>query len=99
MLASTTPSVKASVVLPPVLEKIAVCESQNFPMAKNASSTASGRFQFIKSSWEYYGKKLWGDDWIKKDILDWDDNTELALYVYGKNGTKDWLASASCWDS
>jgi hypothetical protein len=92
-VATTTPPV----VLPPLLEKIAWCESRNNPKAKNRYSTASGRFQFLKGSWAYYGKKLWGDELVNKDVFDYEDNTELALYVYKRNGTSDWLESKPCW--
>jgi hypothetical protein len=85
------------IVLPTVLANIAKCESQNKAWAKNASSTASGRFQFIKKSWNYYGYELWGSDLVNKNVFDFDDNTELALYVYKRNGTRDWLASKHCW--
>lgn len=80
-----------------ILAKISWCESRNDPKAKNASSSASGKFQFIRSSWEHYGKQLWGGDWVNKDVFNEKDNEELAGYVYDKNGTVDWLASAECW--
>lgn len=81
----------------PILGKIAICESSNDPNAKNPNGTASGRFQFIHSSWVYYGHKLWGDNFVNKNIFDWNDNTELANYVFLLNGTSDWIASESCW--
>ncbi len=90
-IASTTPVVES---LPPIM---AWCESHNNPRAKNAYSTASGRFQFLSGSWYYYGKQLWGDEFYDKSVWDYDDSTELALYVYKKNGVKDWSASSSCW--
>lgn len=94
-----TTALKAPERIPinPVLENIGKCESNNNPKAKNPNSSASGRFQFIKSSWEYYGKQLWGDELKNKDVFEWDDNTELAEYVYSKNGTKDWESSKLCW--
>lgn len=102
-IATTTPVIvdikPVAETLPPILEKIAWCESRNIATAKNPHSTASGRFQFLNGSWNYYGKKLWGDDLIKKDKLNYQDSTELALYVYKLNGTKDWLASVKCWGS
>ena len=82
------------------MERIAYCESKNVATAKNPTSSASGRFQFLKSSWEYYGKRLWGSDWVKKDVFNYDDNTELAYYVFSINGYKDWEAdpaSVACW--
>jgi hypothetical protein len=92
-----TSSLQAIKPLPVVLERIALCESRNNPKAKNPTSSASGRFQFIKSSWKHYGKQLWGDKWIEKNVFDYEDNTELAVYVYKKNGTRDWNASNECW--
>lgn len=80
-----------------LFEKIAWCESKNDPKAKNAYSTASGRFQFLNSSWEYYGKQYWGDKFYQKNVFDYDDNTALAWYVYMKNGTSDWEESRPCW--
>ncbi len=93
-IASTTPVVES---LPSIMERVAWCESHNNPQAKNKYSSASGRFQFIWGTWYSYGLQLWGEDFYQKNIWDYDDNTELALYVYKKNGTKDWNASKSCW--
>ncbi len=80
-----------------LFNRIASCESKNDPHARNPNSTASGRFQFLWSSWNYYGKQLWGEDFYKKNIFDYNDSTELAWYVFQKNGTKDWDASKKCW--
>lgn len=80
-----------------VLEAVAWCESRNNPLAKNPNSSASGRFQFIKSSWNYYGKKLWGDELKNKNVFDYKDNTELAIWVYNRNGLVDWEESKPCW--
>lgn len=81
----------------PLFEAIALCESNNVATAKNPKSTAKGRFQFLNSSWNYYGKQLWGEELKNKNVLDYDDNTELAWYVFQKNGTSDWLESKPCW--
>jgi hypothetical protein len=90
-------SPKTIVDVSPILGVIGACESGNNPLAKNRYSSASGRFQFIKSSWEYYGKELWGADWVNHNIFSWNDNTELANFVYLRNGTSDWLESKPCW--
>jgi hypothetical protein len=98
---SSTPTVLVPVLDYPkplsVFERIAKCESQNNPLARNPNSTASGKYQFLKSSWEHYGKQLWGDNLKNHDVFDETDNTILAAYVYGKSGTSDWLPSKFCW--
>lgn len=78
--------------------RIGLCESNADLHAKNPYSTASGEFQFIWSSWNHYGKELWGSKFYEKNI--WStDNRELAWYVYSKYGTRDWLSSKSCWST
>lgn len=80
-----------------VFEAIAKCESQNNPLIKNKFSTASGRFQFLWGTWYNRGRELWGKEFYEKNIWDYDDNTELAWYVYTKYGTGDWNESKTCW--
>lgn len=102
-IATTTPSIGPNLVitatLPSILENIALCESNNVANAKNPNSSASGRFQFLDSSWKYYGKKLWGENFEKKNKLNFEDSTDLAVYVYGIDGVKPWLSSQECWKS
>lgn len=80
-----------------IMEYVAYCESRNDPLAKNPNSSASGRFQFLKSSWNYYGTKLWGSELKNKNVFDYKDNTELAMWVYERNGLSDWQESKPCW--
>lgn len=76
--------------------KIADCESDFNPKNKNPRSTASGVFQFLRGSWNYYGTQLWGS--MKgKDVFNAEQNIELAMYVMSKRGTVDWNASRYCW--
>lgn len=84
-------------VLDATLERIAVCESNNNPNARNPDSSASGRFQFLTGTWEYYGKQLWGASFAAKDVFSIEDNTELAYYVVSINGYTDWASSKPCW--
>lgn len=86
----------------PLFEEIAKCESHNDPLAKNPTSTGKGRFQFLDGTWKGYAPQLWGDDWVNKKVLDYDDNTDLAWFVYTTYGTRDWEAdpkSYDCWKS
>lgn len=80
------------------MERIAWCESRNNPLARNPTSSAKGRFQFLDSSWKYYGLKYWGSSFYEKDVFDYSDNTELAYWVASENqGFTDWDESKKCW--
>lgn len=86
----------------PLFNKIGYCESKNIATAKNPGSTAKGRFQFLDGTWKWYAPKLWGADWINKDPYNYQDNTDLAWFVYTNYGTSDWEAdpkSYNCWKS
>ncbi len=80
-----------------VLDTIALCESGNNAKAQNKYSSASGRFQFLWSTWNHYGKEYWGNDFYEKNIFNYQDSTDLATYVVSKYGTKDWNESKPCW--
>lgn len=86
----------------PLFNKIGICESKDDPVAKNPYSSAKGRFQFLDGTWKWYAPKLWGDDWVNKNVLSYQDNTDLAWFVYTNFGTGDWEAdpkSYECWKS
>lgn len=86
----------------PLFNKIAWCESQNNELATNPESTAKGRFQWLDGSWKYYAPKLWKEDWQTKNVLNYQDNTDLSWFVYTTYGTRDWEAdpkSYDCWKS
>lgn len=75
---------------------IACAESNFIETAKNTNSTASGIYQWIDSSWRYYGEKYWGT-LTGRDRFNADDNIELAMIVLSKRGTTDWDASKHIW--
>ena len=76
-----------------ILERIAQCESKwvmKWNYLHNVRPdyyTAFGYFQIIKTHELKYGI----------DRTDPKGNIDLAVLLYRKNGTSDWLASASCW--
>ena len=82
--------------LPSLLGKIATCESGGDLHAKNPTSSALGKYQFLNGSWDSYGKELWGST-EGHNIFSEKDQDELALFVYEKYGTTPWLASKDCW--
>lgn len=93
-VATSTPVVEKHT--DPLFEMIGWCESHGDIHSKNTGSSASGEFQFLWGSWNYYGKMFWGKDFYSKNIWS-NDNRELAWFVYKKYGTRDWESSKSCW--
>jgi hypothetical protein len=90
-------SVGVQKAIPSVLERIAICESRNVATAKNPASSASGRFQITRGSWEAYGTLLWGST-KGHEVFNYQDNTDLAVFMYEKEGTSPWRDSAYCWE-
>ena len=74
--------------------KIAKCESNLIPTAKNKTSSASGIFQFLNSTFSMVQKELGR----KLDVFNPVHNAEAAAYLYSKQGIKPWLASRNCWE-
>lgn len=80
-----------------IAKRIVDAESGGRYQAENGSSTATGCFQFINGTWRNYGKKLWGDEFYKKNIYNPKDNVELGMWTLKMKGTTDWDASKSVW--
>lgn len=74
-----------------ILDKIAKCESGGNYKAKNPKSTASGKYQFLDSTWANYKGYKHAKD-APASVQE-----ERALIEYKKNGTRPWNASKSCW--
>lgn len=67
------------------------CESGGDPRAQNPSSSASGLFQFIDSTWRGLG----GSGSAKDASVD--EQYRMAEKLYAQSGTSPWNASKSCW--
>ena len=87
--------------LPPVMQRIAQCESGNRQFAKNGQvitngnkngSVDIGKFQINLSIWGAKATEL-GLDLTKEE-----DNTNFALYLYENLGTEPWVWSKHCWN-
>lgn len=75
--------------------RIAKCESGYNQYSKNKSSTASGVFQYLASTWK-------GTDQGKAgmSVFDPDANVKAAVsYIAIHKSTSPWNASRSCWSS
>jgi nucleoid-associated protein YgaU len=77
-----------------VLDEIARCESGGSYTAQNPSSSASGKYQFIDSTWRAYR----GDSSAAraKDASPAEQEA-AARRLYAAQGTTPWNASKSCW--
>ncbi|GAB3581281.1 transglycosylase family protein [Calidifontibacter terrae] len=82
--------------LPTVLTKIRYCESGNNYSAQNPSSTASGAYQFLDSTWRGLSASA-GYSHAKDAPQSVQD--AAALELYNSSGTAPWAASQSCWGS
>jgi hypothetical protein len=74
-----------------LLNRIAFCES-GWRMIKNRRSTAFGYFQIIDGS-----ERLTPQYRSGLSKTDPYANIDMALYLYGRQGTLPWLASRRCW--
>lgn len=78
----------------PVLEAIKQCESGGDYAAQNPTSTASGAYQFLDSTWQGmdaaagYARAIDAPESVQD---------AAAIELYTEQGTTPWLASASCW--
>lgn len=84
--------------LPPVLLKIAYCESGNRQFKASGEMVVGdqnpddwGRFQINRKAHQAEADKL------GYDLRTWEGNTAFALWLYEREGTWPWRYSASCW--
>lgn len=83
---------KAAGVDPSLAVRVAECESGVNPEAKNPTSTATGLYQFLESTWRHIGAETKGLDRRNPE-----DN--LAMFLKHFPGSPGWWAeSQHCWD-
>lgn len=75
----------------PVMVRIAKAESSFNPNAKNSSSTATGLFQILVGTWEYYD--------CKGSRTDAPSNIACARKIYEDSGTLAWKSSRAVWEN
>ena len=75
--------------------RIAKCESGFKADAQNKTSTASGVFQFLTSTFTQQAEAH-GLRWTDKN--DAETQAELAAHMIAEGGLRHWNASKDCWD-
>ena len=85
-------------ILPPVMQRIAQCESQNQHFTKDGKVLRGkwnphdmGLFQINTVVW---GKKA---EELGYDIRTQEGNEQMARYIFENYGSVPWQASAKCW--
>ena len=82
---------------PGVADAIAICESGNTNVDRQATdgaSTASGYYQFVNDTWRAHGGREFAPRAVQATKT---EQTVVFERVYAANGLKDWEASRSCW--
>lgn len=90
MVGSTALEAHADVDWGPLIS----CESGGNARAQNPSSTASGLFQFLDTSWAAYGGTKYAAR--AKDATP-AQQYEIANHAYAVSGLTPWTASKGCW--
>lgn len=79
-----------------VLERIAQCESGGDYTAENPRSSASGKYQFLASTWHDGGyAERYGVAHASEATPE--QQEEAARELYAASGTRPWNASKHCW--
>lgn len=75
-----------------IRDRIAWCESRNNPRAVNRSSGASGKYQFMRSTWH----AVTG---LPGDAADYPEAVQDHAFdlLYASSGTRPWASSKTCW--
>ena len=78
------------------LAAIKFCESSNNYQAQNPSSTASGAYQFLDTTWQSLDASA---GYSRAKFAPASVQDAAALELYNEMGTSPWAASSSCWSS
>lgn len=85
------------VVVPDLLLRIRFCESTNDYLAAHRVSTASGAYQFLDGSWDWYGHAA-SYGVVEARLATPAQQDEAAVTTILRVGARPWAESRSCWD-
>ena len=88
-------------IIPPVLKRIAYCESGNNHFGKSGQVLAVGNTNKSVDVGRYQiNVSVWGEIATAKgfNLFTEQGNEDMALWIYENRGTVDWYASAKCWN-
>jgi hypothetical protein len=85
-----TPESMTALSLTEILQKIATCESDNNPRARNPYSSAKGLLQILDGTWYTFQ--------CKGNVFNAYDNFQCGLKIAQLSGLHHWNASRSCWN-
>lgn len=83
--------------IPPILKKIAQCESSNNQFDKNGqvlinATEDAGRYQINVPTWGKQAKEM------GLNLMDEKDNETFAVWLFENKGSGPWSSSAHCWN-
>lgn len=98
----TNPIVKAELIdngVPPVLQRIAKCESENKHYGKSGQVLLNANTNDTVDVGRYQINTVWFKQATEMglDITEEEDNETMARWIYENRGTGDWSSSANCW--
>ena len=92
--------VEAKDSIPPILHRIAVCESGNKQFNSDGSVVRGkkdkndvGRFQISLTHYGYEAMRQ------NLNLLKEEENEKMALWIYANKGTDEWSPSKACWNA
>lgn len=93
-VAAAVPIALAQPAMAGPVDVVISCESGGNPTAQNPTSTASGLYQFLDSSWIAYGGGRYAS---RAKFATPAQQAEIADAAYARDGLTPWASSQSCW--
>lgn len=91
--------VQAETSVPPIMQRIAKCETNNQHYGKSGQVLMTGNTNKSVDVGRYAINSVWFTKATEMglDLTDEEDNETFALWLYAERGTGDWYPSQHCW--